>query len=101
MTYQVSAIAASCLLTSTAIVATWCRFTMHADGAIPAAEFLCTLLLIVGGTVGATRQSQFWAYLLCLDILCGSWDSDLCPLCTCSSGWHGDVRPLRSPYPMA
>mmetsp|Transcript_29382 Transcript_29382/g.75948 ORF Transcript_29382/g.75948 Transcript_29382/m.75948 type:complete len:334 (+) Transcript_29382:462-1463(+) len=59
MTYQVSAIAASCLLTSTAIVATWCRFTMHADGAIPAAEFLCTLLLIVGGTVGMEMYARY------------------------------------------
>lgn len=50
--YQLSAIAASSLLTSTAIVATWFRFTMHTlDNQFPTAEFGLTLLLVLGGMV--------------------------------------------------
>lgn len=60
MTYQFAAVAASCLVTSTAIVATWYRFVIHADGSpFPVTEFFSTLLLIVGGTIGMEMYARY------------------------------------------
>ena len=63
-TYKLAAIAASGLLTSTAVLATWYRFTMHTGvEEFPIMEFGLTLLLVLGGIVSVTCATHCSATL--------------------------------------
>ena len=61
MSYQASAVAASCAVTALAVSATWLRFSWHMqDGsAFPVPEFLATLSLVAGGAVSTHATYAF------------------------------------------
>lgn len=60
-TYQATAIAATLGIGAVAVAATWYRFYHHMDDGsdFPVAEFLATLTLIAGGTVGMEMYARW------------------------------------------
>ncbi|KAG2482852.1 hypothetical protein HYH03_018243 [Edaphochlamys debaryana] len=61
LTYQVTAIAASALVISIAIIATYYRFVWHADpnADLPWDQIAATLLLVCGGVFGMEMYARF------------------------------------------